>query len=744
MPKIIVKIPYMKASSKAEGWVRYIATRDGVDKEINQHVLVRKPTKKQKQYIDEMLKHCPDVKNTFEYEDYMENPTIQNASALISVAAEDNPEMFENREMYLNYIGTRPRVEKKGNHGLFGNEDAVNMGEARTKIAEHDGVIWMPIISLKREDAARLGYDSAERWRDLLRAKQFEIAEVFGIPENDFKWYAAFHNEGNHPHCHMVIYSENSKRGYIDVNDIEKIKSMLAREIFKDDMYQLYTDKDSKYKKISEESKQKLKRLSEKISKKDYADSPVCDMLIELSHKLRNAKGKKTYGYLPKSLKKEVDNIVKAMSEDSDIQKLYSEWCNVQKKIVGIYNDKEIEFPKLWENDTFKNIRNAVIKEAVQLDSDRFFVADEVDENNAEYESETVFDDEEIGRDDEYKQSGGSAICDYRGEYGKIRKQLEDENEFELKYSILMKEVERNNAPAFVDVGRLYEIGMGVEQNQETANRYYKQALELYLQLESKEENPFFEYQIAKLYRMETDFTNIEESVGFYIKAAEKGNGYAMYALGNAYFYGKGIETNYEKAYEWYQKSVIKGLPYACYRLGEMLRKGQGCDENIDLSDEYFSRAITNMSWKLEDEDYVSHYRLGKLFERGWGTEIDLEKAIYYYEKASEYNYAQAEFALARIYFRQGDGEKGEEYITRAIEHGNTYAQDWYEQYKEWQKNYYMPMAMTSALNLICRLAEIIDNDTKKHIDGHNKTIVDSKERRELAIKKQRLGIKMG
>lgn len=161
----------MKSSGKAGGWVRYIATREGVDKTINQSILMRKPTEKQKEYIDEMLKLCPDVKDTFEYQDYMENPTIQNASAFISVAAESNPQVFENQETYLNYIATRPRVEKKGSHGLFGNEDDIDLGKTKKEIAENDGVLWMPIISLRREDADRLGYNSAEAWRDLLRAK---------------------------------------------------------------------------------------------------------------------------------------------------------------------------------------------------------------------------------------------------------------------------------------------------------------------------------------------------------------------------------------------------------------------------------------------------------------------------------------------------------------------------------------------------------------------------------------------
>ena len=195
----------MKAKSSSGGFVNYIAKRKGVDKSVNQKIVIKKPTKNQIEYINELLKLCPNAKNSFEFQDYMENPTRQNASAFISVAAEENPQIFENRETYLNYISTRPNVEKFGEHGLFGEEDTVDLKAVKDEICSHKGIIWTPIISLKREDAARLGYDNAEIWRSLILSKQMDLAKIFGIPSSDFKWYGAFHNEGNHPHLHMVV-----------------------------------------------------------------------------------------------------------------------------------------------------------------------------------------------------------------------------------------------------------------------------------------------------------------------------------------------------------------------------------------------------------------------------------------------------------------------------------------------------------------------------------------------------------
>lgn len=374
MAKIIVKVPSVSSGSSAGGMVDYVAKREGVDKSVNQSVTIKTPTKKQMDYINELVKMCPDAKDSFEYEDYIENPTRQNASAFISIVAEHNPGLFADKETYLNYIATRPNVEKGPEHGLFGNEDNINLSEVKKALSEHKAVVWLPIISLRREDASLLGYDNAESWRDLIRSRQIDMAKAFGIPDDKFKWYAAFHNEGHHPHIHMVVYAENSNRGHLSEKGIEQIKSMFANEIFRDEMYNLYDEKSRTRDRISDEAKEKLSEIADRISKKDYADSEICPMLISLADKLKEVSGKKQYGYLPKSLKKDVDDIVKTMAKDKDISKLYSQWCDIQQRIAGIYHSKEIEHPPLWENKVFRKIKNAVIKEAEKLGDDRFSV----------------------------------------------------------------------------------------------------------------------------------------------------------------------------------------------------------------------------------------------------------------------------------------------------------------------------------------------------------------------------------
>lgn len=756
MPKIIVKIPHLKAQKSVGGLVVYIATREGVDTSVNQKVLVGKPTKKQMTYISEMLKLCPEAKESYEYEDYMANPTKQNASAFISVIAESNPQLFADRETYLNYIATRPHVEKQGEHGLFGAEDAVDLSSVKEEVSNHDGVIWTPIMSLRREDASRLGYDTAEMWRSLIRAKQMELAEAFGIPYEDFRWYGAFHNEGHHPHMHMVVYSAGSRRGFLREKDIEKVKSILANEIFKHDMYELYDEKTAAREKISVESKKRLSELAEQMRNKDCSGLELCEMLVSLAEQLKPLNGKKQYGYLPKPLKKEVDDIVKALAADADMQNLYAAWCDIQRKIVGIYQDKEVEFPPLWENKEFKKIRNAVVSEAVRLGEDCFLFERQNEEISYENEADSELEQEGVhaeipleAEEPEPENPLEFAIpktirCEYKAPYKRARRLLYREKDYAAAYAALVGQVKDGNIPAMFDLGKLYQNNLYVEQDNTKAEYLFRHALRGYLRVEQKKPSDFFEYQIGRIYALKTGFQDYVEARNWFEKSAGKGNIYAMFALGNLYYYGNGTDIDYQKAFAYLHASAEKGCVHAYFRLGYMLRKGIGCAANIRESDKWFSAMIATYAEPVEKLEAMNCYWLGQLYEKGWGCEKDTVKAMQYYAEACKSNHADAEFALGRLHLMQGDGELGEEYINRAIEHGNAYAGEWYENWQAYLKNVRQHDAVDAVGNLFCRLTSIIDNDAKQKIDGHNKTIVDSKERRELMKKKQRLGIKMG
>lgn len=758
MPKIIVKIKHLNRTKSVSNLVNYIAKREGVDKTINQKVMIGKPTAKQIAFIDKMLELCPEEKESFEYEDYINNPTKQNASALITVIAENNPEAFENHEMYLNYIATRPNVEVISDHGLFGNEDIINLEDVKRDIVNHDSVLWIPIVSLKREDAARLGYDSADMWRSLIRSKQMEIAKQFGIPFHDFKWYGAYHNEGGHPHLHMMVYSKGSKRGFLTEEKIESIKSILANEIFKNDMYELYNEKTLARERVSDETKARLSELTERINEADYSSSKVCEMLIDLAKDLKTCKGKKQYGFLPRNVKSKVDDIVKELAEDECIKDLYSKWCEIQRQIVKTYKDSEIEFPPLWENKDFRKIKNAVVSEAVMLGDNRIFIDrievkehDEDSQLSEDYEPESPpyvpkTQDEDETQTEEATGLGipPKYICDYRTGLKRAKKLLYEEKDYEKAYKALIRQAQRGNVPAIFDLGKMYQMGLFVKADKEKANMLFKKALEGYKQIEEQRESDFFEYQIGRIYAMKTDMNDYGQARKWFEKAGEKGNAYAMFSLGNIHYFGNGKEPDYETAFDYFKRSAEKNCTHSFYRLGTMLRNGVGCSKDSVQSDFWFAKMIEHYAVHIDREDSLNCYRLGRLFEKGWGTAQNLEKAKEYYQAACEGKNSNAEFAIARLHFREGNEDECERYIRLSEEHGNPYAREWYENAKAHQMQYQKQTVIESAANLFCRLASILEDDTDKKVEGFHKTIVDSKERKRIAKKKQRLGIKMG
>ena len=236
MAKLILKSPYIKSTGGASGYLKYIATRERVEILPDD----RPPTRKQEQLITKLVKDFPDSKTLYEYEDYATKPTKANASAFITLALESNWDSLHESDQYMKYIATRPRAERLGEHGLFGDEDGVVLDKAMTELENYTGNVWTHIISLKREDAARLGFDNAAAWRDLLRAHRNDIATAMKISPNDFRWYAAFHDEGEHPHVHIMVWSAKAGQAYLSKDGIRQIKSTLTNHIFQNEMLYLY------------------------------------------------------------------------------------------------------------------------------------------------------------------------------------------------------------------------------------------------------------------------------------------------------------------------------------------------------------------------------------------------------------------------------------------------------------------------------------------------------------------------
>ena len=298
MPKLVQKCGYIRNGSAAK-YMRYIATREGVEK-LHGRGPVTQP---QKELIERLLKDYPDTKELFEYSDYCASPTFGNASELITMALDANVHTMEAGDGYLKYIATRPRVEKRGDHGLFSDTQDVSLQDMMAEVAEHHGPVWTVILSLRREDASALGYDSAENWRTLLLQHRTRLAQAMKIPVDDFRWCAAFHDEGYHPHVHMMVWSADEKHGYLNKTGITAMRSALTNTIFQDEMHNLYVKKDLAYQDLVKQSRSAMAELIARMESTSLDNDSIARKMVELANALGSVKGKKQYGYLPKKLK---------------------------------------------------------------------------------------------------------------------------------------------------------------------------------------------------------------------------------------------------------------------------------------------------------------------------------------------------------------------------------------------------------------------------------------------------------
>ena len=366
MARLIVKSPYIKCGGgkSAGGYLKYIATRERVEIIPDD----RPPTRKQEQLITKLVKDFPDTKTLLEYEDYTAHPTKTNASALIALALETNWDKLPSADGYAGYIALRPRAERLGEHGLFGDGDAVDLTAVTDELNHYTGNVWMHIISLHREDAERLGYDHADAWRTLLRTHRNDIAAAMKISPEDFHWYAAFHDEGNHPHVHMMAWSVKPNQAYLSKDGIRQIKSTLTNQIFRQELLHVYEQKSKSRDELVAETRKAMLELS-KAMQEMTCDHPEAEQMIwDLSRQLGQVSGKKTYGYLPKPMKKLVDEIIGQMVRLPIVNECYQTWWELQCQVEDYYSEEKKRIrPPLSQQKEFRQIKNAVIKEAEHI-----------------------------------------------------------------------------------------------------------------------------------------------------------------------------------------------------------------------------------------------------------------------------------------------------------------------------------------------------------------------------------------
>lgn len=363
MAKLVQKSGYIQ-SDKAGGYMKYIATREGVEKLSGNGPV----TKGQRELIQKLLHDFPDAAELFEYEDYCKTPTLGTASAFITMALDANLHEMNSESGYLSYIATRPRVERHGAHGLFSSAPAVDLDAAMAELEAHEGNVWTIIYSLRREDATRLEYDNAEAWRTLLMMHTQDLAKAMRIPVDHFRWYAAFHNEGHHPHIHMMVWSDNPREGFLTRDGIAAMRSKLTNTIFRDEMNQIYKRKDVAYKELVETAQDTMRELIRRMNHQ-LCDNPVIEeQMRQLVQALENTTGKKQYGYLKKPLKALVDGIVDELSRQPEVAQCYETWNQIRDELNECYGRcTPREHLPLSQQKEFRRIKNDIIREAENI-----------------------------------------------------------------------------------------------------------------------------------------------------------------------------------------------------------------------------------------------------------------------------------------------------------------------------------------------------------------------------------------
>lgn len=564
MARLIVKSPYIKCGvgQGAGGYMKYIATRERVEIIPDD----RPPTRKQEQFITKLVKDFPDTKDLLEYEDYTQHPTKANASSFITLALEGNWSQVQSSEGYARYIATRPRAERLGDHGLFGDEDSVDLDKAMSELEHYTGNVWTHIISLHREDAERLGYDNAQAWRSLLRTHRNDIAAAMNIPPQDFRWYAAFHDEGEHPHVHMMAWSANPKQAYLSRDGIRNIKSALTNQIFKQEMLHLYEQKSESRDKLVRETRKAMLELSRQMSESVCGDPEAEQMMLNLSRRLEDVKGKKSYGYLPKQIKRQVDKIVNQMERLPVVDRCYQKWWELQCKVNDFYCERERQRPPLSEQKEFRAIKNAVIQEAehVRLNHISFEDRDMEDYGDWVDERMLTWTCRELWRIVENEAFP-----------------LEERDEAAERLELLAK---MGDPYAQTFLGQLYRDGGLLIPDAEKARYWLEQAAE--------RELPQAQYALGELLLSDDpDVHDPGEGIRWLNVAAQNGNDYAAYALGKEYLKGDHVLKNASTAAEYLRQAAEAQNPWAQYLLGKLYLMGEGVGQNQNIAYGWFRAA---------------------------------------------------------------------------------------------------------------------------------------------------------
>ena len=767
LSQLIVTSRYLKSGNqksknKRRNYTKYIATRETVEvREQKQYDLNVASTEKQKEILNELITDFPEAKRYLEYEDFITNPTVGNASELINTIIERNADVIGNRQNFVGYMAMRPGVEKRGAHGLFNESDEpIVLDRVANEIANHKGNVWSHVISLRREDAVRLGYDNSEVWRDLIKRHISDIAKAQRIPLCNLKWYAAFHDTTHHPHIHLLVYSTNPKLGFLTKEGIDKIRSAFANDIFHDDLQSIYMEQTISRDELKAVSKTEFESIVREVQQGGFANPQLENLVLKLNSQLQNVRGKKVYGYLPPEVKQIVNDIFSELAKDENIRQLYEKWCYLERLKNKTYTQKEKELPALTENKVFQPVRNMIIRTVLDMESSivNFDVAEPEpilsDTDKYDIEISPLLDESEqsteactitINTADLISES--KYYLKWSKNYKEACKLIYDNNskpdDFQKAGLLLLTESQSGNVLAIHDLGKLYSTDKRGEKDMEKSQRYYSEALKGFLEIEptASKLKSYVQYRIGKMYcyglGTKQDYF---QAFDWFLKSAEQGNRFAQFSLANLYYYGNGVEKDLSQAFLWYQKSASQGQPYASYAVAQMYSKGEYVTKDDDSAQQHYMQAISGfLNLELKEQvDENLFYKIGMMYKNGLGTDVDISKAIEYFKRSADNKWSS--YQLGKLFLFGADGlekdkEKAVQWLTKSSSYGNEYAQQLLDDIDKFEN----AVLANTVFGLFVNLSRCIEEDYAQKYKSVRQT-VDTKLWQMILKKKHDLG----
>lgn len=562
------------------------------------------------------------------------------------------------RENYVGYLANRPGAVKFGSHGLFSqNDEPINLDRAAKEVANHNGNVWTHVVSLRRDDAQKMGYDNPTAWRELVKRQIPNIAVNSKIDLANLKWYAAFHDKETNPHVHILVYSTNEREGFLTEHGIEKIRSGFMNDIYADELKHLYQQQTDTRDLLKAESTKLMKQLSEEIANGNCADTETVELMRKLHGQLMNTKGKKVYGYLKREVKKTVDEIFLKLSQHKSINQMYKLWCDMEQSKHDFYSSSKVDFPEMVDNEHFKSVKNMIVNTAAEIRFDFPVTETESVPEEIEDDNDSSFYFEEDIPSPEIVESKNELFIEWSEKYKSTVKILSDRDK---------SDAEKNNAlqqlRSEADSGNVLAIhDMGKYSGDES---YYEKALHGFFRLEpdSKKLRPYIQYRIGKMYLYGNGTERTPETAFKWLeRSAIAGNKYAQHNLANMFCYGTGTEKDLSKAFLWYSEAARQGMPYSDYALAQMYYYGNGAEQNNELAHEHYRKALS--AFLAYDKDDKLLYKIGRMYYCGLGTNVDKPKALTYLLDSAEQGNVQAKRIVAQELLSG-------EFIPQDISHG--------------------------------------------------------------------------